>query len=118
LVSRWIEEESALKIFNENGNLLRFSQVHSIHFGNDQEFNICDQKHYQYKTKNGKVPVLTNQTSVSIDLVHGPGFLPDVTVQLSIHRGNILNLGWTYRFDQSRTGKKMFKVPEEYVSAN
>lgn len=50
--------------------------------------------------------------------MHGPGILPDVTVKLSIHAGNIINLGWTYKFDQSRTGKKMFKVPDEYVSAN
>jgi len=30
----------------------------------------------------------------------------------------VLNLKWTYKADESRTGKKMFKVPEEYVSAN
>jgi len=39
-------------------------------------------------------------------------------LNLSIHEGNIINLRWTYKFDLSRTGKKMFKVPEEYVSAS
>lgn len=35
LVARWVEEEAALKIYNEIGAPLKFSDVHSVHFAND-----------------------------------------------------------------------------------
>lgn len=35
LVARWIEEEAALRIFNEVGAPLKFSDIHSVHFSND-----------------------------------------------------------------------------------
>lgn len=43
LVARWVEEENALRIFSENATSpLRFSDIHSIHFSLNSEFNICD----------------------------------------------------------------------------
>lgn len=35
LVARWIEEEAALRIFNEVGAPLKFSDIHSVHFSNN-----------------------------------------------------------------------------------
>ena len=116
LVVRWVDEENALRIFSDNGQTqVKFSDIHSIHFSNNNEFNICDKKHYQYKIENGVIPDLNGHNSVSIKLVHVGEVLPSITVKLMIYSGNVLNLKWTYT---EGVGKKMFKVPDEYINAN
>jgi len=52
---------------------------------------------------------------VSIKLVHVGEVLPSITVKLMIYSGNVLNVKWTYT---EGVGKKMFKVPDEYINAN
>jgi|LauGreDrversion4_2_1035121.scaffolds.fasta_scaffold116213_3 hypothetical protein len=58
-------------------------------------------------------PILDGQSSVSVKLSHIGGVLPSITAKLSIYQGNVLNLKWTYT-----DGKKMYKVPDEYINAN
>lgn len=118
LTVKWVEEENALRIYSDNAiPVLKFSDIHSIHFSNKSEFNICDQSHYQYKIEDGQVPIIEGKNSVSMRLVHFGGVLPPINAKLSIYSGDILNLKWNYA-DGSPSGKKMYKVPNEYVNTD
>lgn len=115
LVARYVEEENVVRLFSDQSTL-RFSDIHSIHFSRSTEFNICDRKQYQYKIDGDVTPDIQNKSQVDIKLVHVAGVLTPITVRVSSYQGGVLNIKWTYT--EGVGGKKMFKVPEEYVNAN
>ena len=110
----YLNKEKALQI-SEGESIVRFHDIHSIHFLTPGELNVCDPQHFKYQIKDGVTPDLKNKSRVDFNLTNIGGALPDITATLRIFEGNILNIKWTWA-SKSSTGKTPFEVPNEYIS--
>jgi hypothetical protein len=115
LFADYIEEEKALHI-TTGGKKVNFHNVHSIHFSEPGEFNMCSPEHFRYEIEGGLLPPLKNVSSIDIPLVHMAGVLKPITLTLRVLPGDIVNVKWTWT-DYAAAGKrKPYAVPNEYIS--
>jgi len=114
LVARYESTEKSLHIFALKDKI-RFSDIHSIHFGKSGELNVCSQEHFKYKVADGQDIDLVGKSNTALLLNHIAAVLPDIRVTLKIMLGGIVNIKWTWA-DNSTTGKVPFEVPQDYVT--
>lgn len=85
------------------------------------EPSICNSQSFNYKLSDGVIPDLTSATNATFNLTHLAGTLPDITVNLRLLDGGIVNIKWTWAGDSDGTfppkGKRApYEVPDEFVS--
>ena len=96
---------------------IKFSDVLNVYYGSQRngDLNLCDPTHLQYKFSNttpGYAPLL-NTSSVSFDLTHVAGILPEITVSLRVILTDIVNVKWSWKLDKDGKVPAGYRVPAE-----
>lgn len=112
MIKDFIKEHKAVTLTPDEG-LLSFSEFHSIHFGGENDVNICDSTQFAYKVV-GELPDLSASTATfELEPVSNP--LPNIMMTMRVIEGGIVNIKWTWK-GQPENKRVPVEVPEEIVA--